>query len=572
MLLNILYLLVFYLLIFTSISGFGLLFAKISGFGFKKLNFGYIGLYGLFFLTLISYITNLAFSHNYTHNLIVIIIGNIFFFYCFFNNSIKTNKFEFNLILFLLFLFFIGILIHKNHDDFPYYHFPYTYYLTQHSLNIGIGTFGHGFRTPSSIFYLNSLFYLPIIKFYTFNFGQFFILIFANIILLRNIFNDKLNYFENIKIKYNPIIFLSLLSLIFINIFFYRISEHGTDRSAQILIFLLIIELLKLYNFKLKLERQNVLNLTILIALIISLKSFYILYLILLLPIFVYIKKFSTSYYKNLKIIFANFFTICSICLVILVFLTFFFNTSCIIYPLDFTCFEQTSWSIPKNNVKAMNDWYELWSKAGATPNLRVENPSIYITGFNWVDGWIDRYFFNKVSDFLLGLLFIILIIFFLFRKDISFINLKNIDKYILTTFLIIFLLVCEWFYNHPALRYGGYTVIALIFFIPLSFLISIKKNNVYMIFKKVISLLIIVSIIFLSRNILRLNKEIKQYNYQPLSYTYYYLDDNHFRIDKKMNEIINNNDLCEANSESCMDLKRKIIKKFKKNIFIKNQ
>ena len=83
MLLNILYLLVFYLLIFTSISGFGLLFAKISGFGFKKLNFGYIGLYGLFFLTLISYITNLAFSHNYTHNLIVIIIGNIFFFLLF---------------------------------------------------------------------------------------------------------------------------------------------------------------------------------------------------------------------------------------------------------------------------------------------------------------------------------------------------------------------------------------------------------------------------------------------------------------------------------------------------------
>ena len=79
---------------------------------------------------------------------------------------------------------------------------------------------------------------------------NFFILIFANIILLRNIFNDKVNFFENIKIKYNPIIFLSLLSLIFINIFFYRISEHGTDRSAQILIFLLVIELLKLYNFK----------------------------------------------------------------------------------------------------------------------------------------------------------------------------------------------------------------------------------------------------------------------------------------------------------------------------------
>ena len=59
----------------------------------------------------------------------------------------------------------IFILVAKNHDDFPYYHFPYTYYLTQDNLHIGIGQFGHGFRTPSSIFYLNSLFYLPLIKF-----------------------------------------------------------------------------------------------------------------------------------------------------------------------------------------------------------------------------------------------------------------------------------------------------------------------------------------------------------------------------------------------------------------------
>ena len=34
------------------------------------------------------------------------------------------------------------------------------------------------------------------------------------------------------------------LSILFINIFFYRIAEHGTDRSAQILIFLLFAEIL----------------------------------------------------------------------------------------------------------------------------------------------------------------------------------------------------------------------------------------------------------------------------------------------------------------------------------------
>ena len=35
----------------------------------------------------------------------------------------------------------------------------------------------------------------------------------------------------------------------FILIFFYRIAEHGTDRSAQILIFLLISELLIIINY-----------------------------------------------------------------------------------------------------------------------------------------------------------------------------------------------------------------------------------------------------------------------------------------------------------------------------------
>ena len=65
-------------------------------------------------------------------------------------------------------MFIFDITFIKTHDDFHYYHFPYTYYITQHSLLIGVGQFNHGFRTPSSIFYLNSLFYLPLAKYYLF--------------------------------------------------------------------------------------------------------------------------------------------------------------------------------------------------------------------------------------------------------------------------------------------------------------------------------------------------------------------------------------------------------------------
>ena len=73
-------------------------------------------------------------------------------------------------------------------------------------------------------------------------------------------------------------------------------------------------------------------------------------------------------------------------------------------------------WSL-KNEAKIMNDWYEQWSKAGAGPNYRVDDPENYIQGFNWVSNWFDKYFFNKVSDFLLGILFILVIVFFTFHS-----------------------------------------------------------------------------------------------------------------------------------------------------------
>ena len=89
--------------------------------------------------------------------------------------------------MFIFIILFLGIMMYKTHDDFPYYHFPYTYYLTQSDLHIGVGNFGHGFRTSSSIFYLNSLFYLPLVKYYLFQLGAILIMGFSNLILLEKI-------------------------------------------------------------------------------------------------------------------------------------------------------------------------------------------------------------------------------------------------------------------------------------------------------------------------------------------------------------------------------------------------
>ena len=98
-------------------------------------------------------------------------------------------------------------MLYKNHDDFYYYHFPYTVILTNFEKIFGLGNLNHGFRTPSSIFYLNSLFYLPGIKYFLMNSGAADILGFSNFIIYKNI-RELIN-----KKEFNHILYLCLFSL-----------------------------------------------------------------------------------------------------------------------------------------------------------------------------------------------------------------------------------------------------------------------------------------------------------------------------------------------------------------------
>ena len=63
-------------------------------------------------------------------------------------------------------------------------------------------------------------------------------------------------------------------------------------------------------------------------------------------------------------------------------------------------------------------------------PNFRVDDPENYIKGFNWVSNWIELYFFNKVSDFLLGIFFLLIIVFLIFYSKTK-INIKIKNKII---------------------------------------------------------------------------------------------------------------------------------------------
>ena len=273
----------YYPLILISILGYGFFTSK----KLIKINtndFGYLGIVGIFFLLIISYISIQFIPHNLIFNSVTLIIGIVLFIYNF--NQFKPKVGDTKLLLSILILSLVFILVGKNHDDFHYYHFPYIIMLTDYPHPLGLGNLNHGFKTHSSILLLSSLFHLPGAKYNLFNLAPTYILVFSNFILLKLILKKEI--IENSTF----ITFLGLAAFIFINIFFYRLGEHGTDRSAMILIILLFVNLLFFINNNTKLIDENLLKLLIIIfAIIISLKAFYLIYSLLFLPLIIYVFK-----------------------------------------------------------------------------------------------------------------------------------------------------------------------------------------------------------------------------------------------------------------------------------------
>ena len=526
-----------FLFIIFSILGYGILYSRLINLKCKNLSLGIEGIMGCFFYTLISFVTHIFFSHNFIHNLITNFFGLIIFFYFFLNNfviyKIKILKF-----LLLILLFIILLFLSKNNEDFPYYHLPFMINLIESKIQFGIGHFNYSYRTPSSLFYLQSLFYLPGVKYYLLHSSGLIILIFSNIFLL-----DK--YLLNNYKSDNFIKIFSCIIFVFINLFFISLAKYGTDRAGHIIAFIIFIIFLELINSK-----DNFLSnckiLFILIIYLISVKTYFLVYLGLFFPLIYFI-------FKNKK--FAEIPNSFTFIFSIFLFLTlyFFINFSisgCFVTLLKFSCFDKLFWATPLELIEHYNIWYETWAKSGASPNFRAIDPDKYIQFFNWVSNWFDKYFFTKVSDVLSGILSIC-IIFFIFLK--SKIRTKNPNKY-LSLYLFIILFFFIWFYKHPDLRYGGYILVASIFFMPLSnYLSKFKlKNNLFFL---TTTILVIISLNI--RNIIRINNEFKRNDpFIYKNFPFFYIKDVEYEKKIIQDDVIiyiTLRDVCWATPSPCL-------------------
>ncbi len=509
----------FYLLLISTI-GFGILFQKLSFGLIKDLNDEkaiYVGFYGLFLITFISLISSLLIPHNQIHNLVIHIFGIV----CFFSFNIKNKKNYLKNIILISLAIFAALLISKTHDDFSYYHLPFTKYLTENKIIFGMGNINHGYNLLSSLFFLNSTLYLPFIKYFSFHFGVIFFLIFFNFFIIREIFFTK---------NHDITKFLYVLAFSFFNLSFNRLAEYGTDKPGQLLITILVIKLFQILCFNNEKDQiKKILFLLPLLAYAISLKTYFLPYLILSLAII----NLNSKIIKNIKIILISKSFIFFLITLVIYFSHHFISTGCIISPIASTCFEnQFNWA--RKDMINLSIWVEQWAKAGAAPNFRIDNVTEYLQNFNWVSNWVEKYFMVKMLDQLAILISSFIVIFILFKKfKLNENNNFKFNTKVTFFYTLILLVFFIWFSKHPTLRYGGYSIVFLTISIPISMFLNQFKNRDFF-NKKFKFFILFVIIVFNFKNITRIEKEIdRNDHYKFDNFPFFALKEKEYKVHK---------------------------------------
>ena len=538
------------ILIVLSTLGYGMVFSyKLFG-NSRYLNLPLKGIFGIFFLYLISSFTHLVLPHNFVHNSIIIFLGLILFFK--FSSRKNFEIYEFKLIVFFFTFLLLGFLISKTNEDFSYYHLPNSLQFALNKLEFGLGNLNHGFKHFSSLFLINSLFYLPIVEYYLFNITNF---------MLQIFFFSSLAVILYKNYKNNFTIILALVSLITYLTKFYRLSEYGADYFGQFLVLLsfIILSLSFSASKQSAIDKKEIFLIAMyLVIFAVTTKFLYVIYL--LMPMFIIFNQY--NFREIVKFTFEKkFFTIS----IALLFTVLFFNytaTGCLIYPMIVSCFtETTDWSVPKDVINQLNLHYKAWSKAGIGAGYGVESVKSYLSGLSWIDNWIKTYFFNKVSDYILVILFISLILLFVFKKDFKKNNKINFKINIsLLSYVSIISVFSLWFFNFPSLRYAGYSILFLLLVVPLCIYLAKNLNFNKTIVKKKIKILIILAlIIFNFKNIQRLNNELNLKNYEHhnfLNFPFYWVDNVEYEsilINGKYFYEITNNKSCWNVPPTCL-------------------
>ena len=346
---------------FSIISLIGL--GKITKIYFKKNKLcDYLyGIIGLFYLAFFITFFHLFFKVNPYLSLSILILGFIIYFK-YFDFKLFFDK-TFLIAIFLAFITFIG---HKPHEDFGYYHLPYTIIMNSEKIILGLSNIADPYTWNSTWLNLMSAFNLPFVnsKFIS---QSLILLIFTLSFLLKKVYQDIS------KQNFDLTFLLSTLFLFYILIKFNRFSAYGIDIPVFYISMIIIIKFLE--TFKKKISNIDFYFILIAVSFVVTIKLSYI--SMILFPLILIYTCRNSFKINHLILSFVPVFF-----LVTWIFQQFLY-TSCLIFPSNLTCFP-TSWF--NSDILNISQKLEITNKGyWAFEGGQMMSANEYISGLNWI-------------------------------------------------------------------------------------------------------------------------------------------------------------------------------------------
>ena len=313
----------FPVLILFNILGYSIVFKKI--FKLEDQNLFNNLIYGSLLIATLSYGINF-FSP------LTLIITNIFFaiftilgfFYIF---NIKNVK-EYSLIFLILSIVSLMTYYSKSYNDYELYHLPYMELIRKFKIIFGISNLDFRFGHSSVLQNISAFQYNNLMGYDSYIFFSPILTVSSIIFLLRYMYKTK-----DIKI-----FLISLIIIIFYAIHASRYSSLGNDYPTHALASILIVLFLDTIN---SYKENNSIFIIFCLCTLIILSKFSLVFFSFI-PLYLLIFKRNVFFleFSIYKVLFLLFLTS-------LFFIKNIVNTSCLVYPIPYLCFN-TTWSLDK--------------------------------------------------------------------------------------------------------------------------------------------------------------------------------------------------------------------------------
>ena len=517
------------LIFLFNIFGYGLLFKKL----FKniiELKIHEVGFFGFITIYLISNLIHFFIPLTKEVSYLFLFIGLICFFKFFdFKNYFIEKYFLSSLVLFLILALTINF-----HDDRYWYQLPYINYYQNYKTIIGVNALNF-------FFYGNSIYDIMSI----FNIQKFPNSI-IYIIPCTVIFFIFYFIFYEIKNKEFDHLLILLFFFIFLILFRYtRSKEYGADLFTMSFMFLVVY-----YSWKDN-EKHNIDNLFKIFTLF-TFSIFSKIYAIFIFfyPLYFFIKSSKTTFILIKK----KSFLILIFLLLSVSFLKNYLHSSCLIYPIKFTCVSNNDWYNGDRVIERLQAGGEASAKGFKNFIYQEKNPKL--TPHEFLEKnkytYIKYLILDKDIERIVILILILIITYFIFFRSLKFkINKKYKSLFLLSVFSLIF-----WLLYLPQSRYGGNLIILTFlasFFSLINKYTSVKYDKIS------ISFICISLLFFSTKNFDRIYNQIvfsKKNNIQfpfkkfdNFSATKKKLYNFDFMVSDHKRYCINSNIMCVTNS-----------------------